>query len=74
MDWELTDEEKMNLIRRWYNSSFPDDTKYLISLGEKAAQKKLLEWIISNGHSSRDTWHFEIDMDDWQALKKGVGL
>ncbi len=32
--------------------------------------RKCVGWLKAHSHSSRDTWHQEIDKEDWQALLK----
>jgi len=39
----------------------------------QAQLKKVVGWLKEHSHSSRDTWHQEIDKEDWQALLKEVG-
>lgn len=64
-DWMLTPEESHTA---YYSKSNNPERRTALSL---AQARKIVEEIEKHGHSSRDTHHFEIDMDFWEQLRIG---
>ena len=46
----------------------------ILKAQEQERVKRIFNYLQKHGHSSRDTWHFEIDKEMWQALKKQEGV